>query len=123
MKERGFMPLFFFFIFAKVNRLLLIRDQSNNRYYVPVKTLQEVRRINSTTVRLYTTILTFDDGTNPEVATYDLVEAVGLGATDATQPQAIIDAWARALTSVTAIIPVPLPSALTSFQPTTATWK
>lgn len=117
------MPLFFFFIFVEVNRLLLIRDQNNNRYYVPVNTLQEVRRINATTVRLYTTILTFDDGTNPEVATYDLVEAVGLGATDATQPQAVIDAWSTALNSNNAVVEVPLPSGLTSFQPTTATWK
>ena len=90
---------------------------------MPVNTLQEVRRIYATTVRLYTTILTFDDATNPEVATYDLVEAVGLGASDATQPQAVIDAWSTALTSVRAVIPVPLPSRLSAFQQTTATWK
>ena len=96
-KERGFMPLFFLFIFVGMNPLLLLRDNNQGLYYIPVKSIQDVRRTDATTIIIYTNIISHDSNSNPHVLTYTLDEPLsGGGVTDSTQVQAIINAWISA---------------------------
>ena len=100
--------------------LLEIIDTNQKLYYIPTSTLQDVRRINATTVRIYTNI---NNSHRDEYVTYDLVEAgAGGGATNTSQVAAIINTWRILLQGNQSFLRVPLPFTLTSFTPTVNTW-
>lgn len=100
--------------------LLEIIDTNQKLYYIPTSTLQDVRRINATTVRIYTNI---NNGQQSEYMTYDLVEVgAGAGAANTTQVAAIVNTWRTLLQGNQSLLRVPLPFTLTSFTPTVNSW-
>ena len=122
-KERGFMPLFFLFIFVGMNPLLLLRDNNQGLYYIPVKSIQDVRRTDATTIIIYTNIISHDSNSNPHVLTYTLDEpSSGGGVTDSTQVQAIINAWISALKGTTVVVEAGLPLPISSVTATNSIW-
>ena len=102
--------------------LLLFRLDTGAVHYVPTDTMLEVVRANLNYCYIYTNIVTDKDMANPKFACFELREAVGGGATDTTQVQAVYDAWEKALQNKSAVIEVFLPFVLSDFTPRTLTW-
>jgi len=100
--------------------LLEIIDTNQKLHYIPTSTMQDVRRIDATTVRVYTNI---NNGYRNEYMTYDLVEGgAGAGVTNTTQVASIVNTWRVLLQGNQSLLRVPLPIILTSFTPTVNTW-
>jgi hypothetical protein len=117
------MPLFFLPYLCSMNALLQIRDTSQRLYYIPTYTLQNVRRINATTIRVFTNILAHDNNTNPEYMSYDIIESgAGSGASDTTQVQLFINAWESALSSSGTLFPIAFSITIDRVDYTSSAW-
>ena len=100
--------------------LLEIIDTNQKLHYIPTSTMQDVRRIDATTVRVYTNI---NNGYRNEYMTYDLVEGgAGAGVTNTTQVASNVNTWRVLLQGNQSLLRVPLPFTLTSFTATVNTW-
>ena len=118
--EGGLGPSFFYLIFADMYSLLSILDASQNLYYVPTSTIQDVRRINANTVRIFTNI---NNDTPDEYLSYDLIESgTGAGVADTRQVTAIINTWVILLKGNQSSVRVPLPFELSSVSNTISSW-
>ena len=108
------------FTFVGMYSLLEIIDTNQKLHYIPTSTMQDVRRIDATTVRVYTNI---NNGHRNEYMTYDLVEAgAGAGVTNTTQVASIVNTWRVLLQGNQSLLRVPLPFTLTSFTSTINSW-
>jgi len=117
------MPLFFLLIFVGMNSLLLLRDTNQGLYYIPVKSIQDVRRTDATTIIIYTNLVSHDSNTAPHVLSYTLNEPLsGGGAADNTQVQAIVNAWISALKGTAVVVEVGLPLPISSVTATNSHW-
>ena len=100
--------------------LLNILDNSQKQYYIPTSTMQDVRRIDATTVRIFTNI---NNGHRNEYITYDLIEnGAGGGITDTTQVAAIMNTWVTLLQGNQSSVRAPLPITLLRVDATVNTW-
>ena len=106
-----------------MNALLQIRDTSQRLYYIPTNTLQNVRRIDATTIRLYTCVLTHDSNSNPHFMCYDIIETgSGSGALDTIQPQAVINAWESSISSTASVFPIAFSTTILRVDHTSEDW-
>ncbi len=116
------MPLFFLPYLCIMNRLLLFYDNSGDKYYIPTNNIQRIYREDTDTVRIITNVLSYSDATNSQFMCYDINEVTPSGASDTTQPDAIIDAWAEALRSPASVVQVVVPSVIASIVTSQISW-
>jgi hypothetical protein len=116
------MPLFFLPYLCIMNRLLLFYDNSGDKYYIPTNNIQRIYRVDSDTVRIVTNLFAHDSNTVAQYLSYDINEVTPSGASDTTQPDAIIDAWAEALRSPASVVQVVVPSVIGSIVTSQNPW-
>ena len=108
-----------------MNNLLLIRDETNKKHYIPSDNIQRIYRVDAITTRIQTNIVLSVGavGSPSELACYDFGERPpGLGVSDTTQVEAFITAWQRALGLSSATINVSLTAPVFSVTPTSQSW-
>ncbi len=118
MKGGAYAPLFFAYL-CSMNSLLLLRDTNQGLCYIPVESIQDVRRFDTTTIIIYTNIISYQDVASPEVLSYELYEVTGGGA---TQVQAIIDAWISAQKGNEAVVTVAFPFGISRVDRNHTAW-
>ena len=116
------MPLFFLPYLCIMNRLLLFYDNSGDKYYIPTNNIQRIYRVDTDTVRIVTNVFAHDNNTHAKYLCYDINEVTPSGASDTTQPDAIIDAWAEALRSPASVVQVVVPSVIGTIVTCQETW-
>lgn len=118
------MALFFAYL-CYMNNLLLIRDETNKKHYVPSNNIQKIYRVDAVTTRIQTNIVLSVGavGSPSELACYDFGERPpGLGVSDTTQVEAFITAWQKSLSLSSTTVNVSLTAPVFSVTTTSKSW-